>query len=290
METVPLTHYVPVNQEWGISIDPAQQQPTTMVYVTPDTAREFVDVEISEQGRQLAQEDMINDTPRYFFSADINATLSSTLSSLPEHVATTAWRIIDDNFMNTGALSDDARQVALALGLSQADYLAEHYLDGEQRSAFLDAMQRIAVISTTRSSDENGTVSYASSPARIPGTNDYQVDWLAVMQTRAPEQFAAFQAEMEQGGNGLNILLTFVSGTLEHPGWAKAYQQAAAEQESRLADTHIDNRFAAVDRTSAESFMAQAGAILAQTTDAALAQTSLQQLARFLSALTTAAD
>lgn len=290
METVPLAHVIPVNQDWAIRIDPSQQQQTQMTYQTRDTAREFEYVEISDQGRQLAQEDVVHQTARYFFSTDIEDALSTALNEVPEQVSDAAYRIIDENFMSTGAMNDEQRQVALEMGLSQANYLAENYLNSEQRATFMAAMQRIAVISTTRSTDENGTVSYASSPERVPGSDEYKTDWLAVMQEKAPEQYATFQAEMENGGNGLSTLLGFVTRTLEHPGWAKAYQRTAAEQESMLANKQIENRFATVNRSSADAYMTDVNDILDQTVDSTLAQTYSLQLARFLSALATVND
>lgn len=288
MEMVPLSSYRVVNKDIDISIDINQRQAAKMVEVAPSSETTYEPVQISQEGRQQLQDDIISQPARRFFSADIDNTLSRALAEQPEQVSQAVYRIIDENFMNSSALSGEQRQVSLALGLSQAAYLAEHYIDDDQKQPFLDTMKQIAAISQTRTTDEKGNISYYEPPSRIPGTSEYKVDWDAVMKEKEPERYEKYRETMESGDvvKGLEEFIGFVRfAAIQHAEWGREYQSNVEKQFNELKSTEIDNPFAEIDLSTESAFLSNALDVLKDAFNEQTLQYSVKRIEQFFSSL-----
>ncbi|MDG0797114.1 hypothetical protein [Pectobacterium punjabense] len=288
METVSLSAYRIVNKDIDIRIDVNQRQSVQMVAVEPSEKATFEKVQISQEGRKQLQDDIISLPARRFFSSDIDKALSQALAGQPELVSQAVYRIIDENFMNSSAVSGESRQASLALGLSQAAYLAEHYINDDQKSSFLDTMKQIAGISQTRTTDEKGNVSYYTPPSYIPGTTEYKVDWGEIMKEKEPKRYEKYQETLESGDavKGLEEFISFVStAAIKHPEWGREYQSNVTRQVNELKHAEISNPFADIDVSTSSGFMSSALDVLKSAFNAQTQQYAIKQIGQFFASL-----
>ncbi|QPI43639.1 MULTISPECIES: hypothetical protein [Pectobacterium] len=245
-------------------------------------------IQISQEGRKQLQDDIISQPAHRFFSSDIDNALSQALADQPEQVSQAVYRIIDENLMNSSALNGEQRQASLALGLSQAAYLAEHYINDEQKQSFLDAMKQIAAISQTRTTDEKGNVSYYNPPSYIPGTTEYKVDWSAIMKEKEPEKYEKYREALESGDavKGLEEFISFVStAAIKHPDWGREYQNNAARQVNELKQAEISNPFADIDLSTPSGFMSGALEVLKNAFNEPTLQYAVKRIDQFFASL-----
>ncbi|MEH0873509.1 hypothetical protein QM999_01950 [Pectobacterium cacticida] len=291
MEMAPLSlsFYRPMLHGMDLSIDVNQRQAVQQSNVDKSAMTFDVDpVQISQEGRKQLQDDIISQPAHRFFSSDIDKALSQALADLPEQVSQAVYHIIDENFMNSTAVSGEQRQASLALGISQATYLAEHYISDAQKQSFLDTMKQIAAISQTRSTDPTGNVSYYNPPSYIPGTTEYKVDWSAIMKEKEPERYAKYFEALESGNavKGLEELVSFVSdAAIKHPDWGREYQSNLAKQVNELEQTEISNPFADIDVSTPSNFISGAVDVLKSAFSEQTLQYSLKRIEQFFASL-----
>ncbi|MCQ8232495.1 hypothetical protein [Pectobacterium carotovorum] len=289
MEMAPLSFYRTTIHGLDLSIDVNQQQAVQRVNVEKSAITLDVEqVQISQEGRKQLQDDVISQPARRFFSSDIDNTLSQALAEQPEQVSLAVYRIIDENFMNSSAVSGEQRQASLALGLSQAAYLAEHYINDDQKLSFLDTMKQIAAISQTRTTDKTGNVSYDNLPSYIPGTTEYKVDWSVIMKEKEPERYEKYREALESGDavKGLEEFISFVkTAAIKHPDWGREYQSNAARQVNELKHAEISNPFADIDLSTSSGFMSGALDVLKSAFNEQTLQYSVKRIEQFFASL-----
>ncbi|MDX6916774.1 hypothetical protein R9X49_16815 [Pectobacterium carotovorum] len=289
MEMAPLSFYRTTIHGLDLSIDVNQRQAVQLVNVDKSAITLDVEqVQISQEGRKQLQDDIISQPARRFFSSDIDNALSQALAEQPEQVSQAVYRIIDENFMNSSAVSGELRQASLALGLSQAAYLAEHYINDDQKQSFLDTMQQIAAISQTRTTDEKGHVSYDNPPSYIPGTTEYKVDWSVIMKEKEPERYEKYREALESGDavKGLEEFISFVrTAAIKHPDWGREYQSNAARQVNELKHAAISNPFADIDLSTPSGFMSGALDVLKSAFNEQTLQDSVKRIEQFFASL-----
>ncbi|GAA4875987.1 hypothetical protein GCM10023310_64620 [Paenibacillus vulneris] len=225
-------------------------------------------VEISETGRQLAEGDLKSQPMKYFGTTQINDSLSRVLEGQPEEVSNAVYRMIESNFIVDGTVTDDSqRAVLLEMGLSQSRYIAEHYMEGGKAKQFLDTMDRIAAIASTRSIDPGtGDISYTTPPDRPVGAPEDYIKPSELMKLVAPQQYTAFENDIKNGGNGLSHLLDFVRKIPQNPGWIERYKEHTKQTEAVLNNVELTNRFEKADTTSASAFMNSMQDLLKEST------------------------
>ncbi|WP_225085878.1 hypothetical protein [Pectobacterium colocasium] len=289
MEMAPLSFYRTTIHGLDLSIDVNQRQAAQLVNVEKSaTTLDVEPVQISQEGRDQLQDEIISQPARRFFSSDIDNALSQALAEQPEQVSQAVYRIIDENFMNSSAVSGAQRQASLALGLSQAAYLAEHYINDDQKQSFLDAMKQIAAISQTRTTDETGHVSYDTPPSYIPGTTEYKVDWVEIMKEKEPKSYERYQETMASGDmvKGLEEFISFAkTAAIKHPEWGREYQSNAARQVNELKHAEISNPFANIDVSTPSGFMSGALKVLKSAFNEQTLQYSVKRIEQFFASL-----
>lgn len=288
MEMTPLVSYRTTVHGLDLHIDVSQRQAAQMTAVASSKPITFEHVQISQEGRDQLQDSIISQPVRRFFSSDIDNALSQALAEQPEQVSQAVYRIIDENFMNSSAVSGEQRQASLALGLSQAAYLAEHYINDDRKQSFLDTMKQIAAISQTRTTDETGNVSYYTPPSYIPGTSEYKVDWSEIMKEKEPERYERYQEAFRSGDaiKGLEELLSFVTGTaIKHPEWGREYQSNIGKKVAEITSVEIDSPFANIDLSTSSGFMSGALDVLKSVFNAQTQQYSVKRLEQFFASL-----
>ncbi len=285
VETTALSAYRLVNQDLNLHIDPNKPQEATMVYVAPSEKQAVEYVQISNEGRQLAEGDMVTSPARYYFSSQIDNGIADALADQPEQVSQAIYRLIDDNFVNATESDDEQRQLALELGLSQAGYFAERYLSGNKKTAFMESMNLLASVVTTRQVDDGGNVSYLTLPERVPGTNDYKVDVAELMKEKDPGRYQAYRDALESGGDWFSPYLDFVKQLPQHPEWISEYQANAEKLFQSIAGERVTNRFASADLSSSATFISDVRDTLRISYDEQTVQTHVQALKQFVDVL-----
>ncbi|WP_038909088.1 hypothetical protein [Dickeya oryzae] len=285
METLTLSAYRLVNQDVNVRINPAQPQETTLQYAafTENASVEYV--YISDEGRQLAQGDVVDSPARYYFSSQIENGLSAALNDQPEQVSQAIYRLIDDKIVNAAESNDEQRQLALELGLSQASYFAEQYLSGDKKAAFMESINLLASVVKTRQVGDDGSVSYLSLPERVPGTNEYKVDVSALMKEKDPERYQAYLSALESGGDWSTPYLDFVKQFPQHPDWISEYQTNADRVFQSIADEPVTTRFAQADMSSSVAWINDVRETLRVSSDEHTVQTHIQALKQFVDVL-----
>ncbi|MEI7368521.1 hypothetical protein PJ912_09055 [Pectobacterium colocasium] len=288
MEMTPLVSYRTTVHGLDLHIDVNQRQAAQMTTVASSKPITFEHVQISQEGRDQLQDSIISQPVRRFFSSDIDNALSQALAEQPEQVSQAVYRIIDENFMNSSAVSGEQRQASLALGLSQAAYLAEHYINDDRKQSFLDTMKQIAAISQTQTTDETGNVSYYTPPSYIPGTTEYKVDWVEIMKEKEPKRYERYQEAMASGDTvkGLEEFISFAkTAAIKHSDWGREYQDNAARKVNDLKQAEISNPFANIDLSTSSGFMSNALDVLKSVFNAQTQQYSVKRLEQFFASL-----
>lgn len=208
-------------------------------------------VEISAAGRELAADAIKTQPGKYYGTAEINQSLNRVLQGQSEKVANAVYGIIESNFMVSGAQNDEQRSALIDMGLSQAKYIADQYMSGDQANEFLNTMNTIANLAATRSVDPaTGQVSYAMPEERPEGAPEDYIKPESLMKLSDPEAYEKFQKDIAGGGNGLEILLDFVKKIPQNPQWTKNYRNQASHAGQQEPSTRPLNRFGSADTSS----------------------------------------
>ncbi|GAB7216994.1 hypothetical protein [Dickeya oryzae] len=285
METLTLSAYRLVNQDVNVRINPAQPQEATLQYAAPTENASVEYVYISDEGRQLAQGDVVDSPARYYFSSQIENGLSAALADQPEQVSQAIYRLIDDKIVNGAESNDEQRQLALELGLSQASYFAEQYLSDDKKAAFMESINLLASVVKTRQVGDDGSVSYLSLPERVPGTNEYKVDVSALMKEKDPDRYQAYMSALESGGDWSTPYLDFVKQFPQHPDWISEYQTNAERVFQSIAGEPVTTRFAQADVSSSAAWINDVRETLRMNSDEHTVQTHIQALKQFVDVL-----
>ncbi|WP_334074938.1 MULTISPECIES: hypothetical protein [Paenibacillus] len=212
-------------------------------------------VEISKAGRELAAGSIKTQPAKYYGTTEINESLNRVLQGQPEEVSKAVYGIIESNFMVSDSWNDDQRSALIDIGLSQAKYIADQYMSGDQANEFLNTMNTIANLALTRSVDpETDQVSYAMPEERPAGAPEDYINPESLMKRSDPESYKKFQQDIAGGGNGLEILLDFVKKIPQNPQWTKDYRNQASRAGQSEPQTRPLNRFGSVDTSSFSAY------------------------------------
>jgi hypothetical protein len=220
----------------------------------------------SAAARQLPPGVIEHETPKFFFRAEVNASLDRVLTGKPPEVRKAVYHIIEFNlFNNNSDLSDEERAAMLELGLSQAKYVADNFMTENEASEFLDTIHLLAAVSQTRKVDPaTENVTYIELPQKPQGAPDDYVNPSKLMQRFDPESFRKLQAAAasERG----SILIQFVKKLRDHPDWVTQYQKEQENVLAKLRNTSFDNRFKDASTTDFVQFVKQLNELAENTT------------------------
>jgi hypothetical protein len=206
--------------------------------------------------RQLPDGVIKNETPKFFFNTEINASLDKVLAEKAPEVKKAAYSIIESNLFATNPdLSDDERAALLEAGLSQAKYLADNYMTDDEASEFLATINLLGAVAKTRKVDPaTGNVTFIDLPQKPQGAPGDYVDIQKLMQRYDTKAYSKLQSVAATKGNVGGILIEFAKKLRQHPEWVQEYRK---EQESLMTDlrnTKIENRFEGVNTMNIETF------------------------------------
>lgn len=213
-------------------------------------------VSISPEGRQLAADAVIHEPAKYYGTAQINDSLTSLLADKDPKVGKAVYTIIQSNFMPDGTVSNEEDRAALLeAGLAQAQYMADHYMTGEESGRFMDTMNQIAAIAKTRSVDPvTGQASYSTPADRPAGAPEDYVNAGDLMKRFEPDTYTKLQDAITGGGDWGSILTGFAKRVPQHSDWTETFLKEKKELAASLKNTKHTNRFEGADTSDLASF------------------------------------
>ncbi len=224
-------------------------------------------VEISSLGRELAVGVIEHQPGKYYGTSEINESLNKVLEGKDEKVSNAVYTAIEFNFVPDGNVSDDEERAALLeLGLSQAKYIADKYMTGEEADDFLSTMDKIAAIAKTRTVDPiTGSANYSTPSDRPQGAPDDYVSTGNLMKRFEPESYKKLTDAIASGGDWGSILINFAKKVPQHKEWAATYSEEQNQLAKSLANTKIENRFKDVDTSNLTDFLEDVHRIIQDT-------------------------
>ncbi|HOP75755.1 MAG TPA: hypothetical protein PLC07_12015 [Bacillota bacterium] len=233
------------------------------------TEHEYRDLlEISPEGRRLADEAIQHHTLPYYGTAEIYQSLQEVMEGLDPEVKEAINYLIQSNLMPDGSIANpEDRAALLEMGLVQARYLAEHYLSGDRAARFLETIDKIAAIAQTRTVDpDTGAVSYLTPFQRPEGAPEDYINHGELMRLVEPETYKKLHEQIIQGGDWARTLVDFVIRAAEHPEWRERYFQEQDSINARLNQVTIENRYQEANRSEMASFLKDMERLIQQET------------------------
>ncbi|WP_091174514.1 hypothetical protein [Paenibacillus sp. 1_12] len=214
-------------------------------------------LEISSKGRELAAGSIDMQPAQYYGTAEINDSLKSILSGKSPEVSKAVYTLIQSNLLPDGSVSDEQERAALLeTGLSQAKFLADNYMTGEESTRFLSTINQIAAIAKTRTvNPETGQASYVTPPERPRGAPEGYVSTGELMKRFDPEAYKQLGEAMMNGGDWGKILFQFALKASHNNEWTTKYKEETNKIVNDLRNTPITNRFAGADTSSMKAFL-----------------------------------
>ncbi len=213
-------------------------------------------VSISPEGRQLAADAITHEPAKYYGTAEINGSLTDLLADKDPKVGKAVYTIIQSNFIPDGTVSDgEDRAALLEAGLAQAQYMADHYMTGEESSQFMDTMNQIAAIAKTRTVDPaTGQASYTTPADKPAGAPEDYINAGDLMKRFEPDTYTKLQEAITGGGDWGSMLIGFAKRVPQHTDWTETYLKEQKELSASLKNTKHTNRFEGVDMSDLAAF------------------------------------
>lgn len=214
-------------------------------------------LEISREGRQLAADAIELHPAHYYGTVEINHALQSLLNGKSPEIGKAVYTLIQSNLMPDGSVSDDDERAALLeSGLSQAKFLADRYMNGDDASKFMSIIHQIAAIAKTRTVDaQTGQATYITPPQKPIGAPDDYVNTAELMKRFEPKTYERLQDALTNGGDWASILIRFAKKASMNSEWVSQYRKDTDKLTDDLRNAKIDNRFKDADTSSIEAFV-----------------------------------
>ncbi|RAI94291.1 hypothetical protein DET54_10891 [Paenibacillus pabuli] len=240
--------------DFNAKINSRQQvdKPALVTGKIPELSHNNDTVQISQASRQLAASDIVNHAATYFGTVQINDSLNRLLTDQPSEVKEAVYGIIQSNFI-TNVTGEEDRSALLELGLTQAKYIADNYMKGDNATEFMTTIRQIAAISTTRTVDpETKEIHYETPPQRPFGAPDDYIDLTYMMKKFEPKTLDKLQDAIVNGKDWNSILQSFAKNVSTNQDWLKEYKEDVAKSTGNIAG---ENRFEKASTSSLSEFV-----------------------------------
>ena len=218
----------------------------------------------------------IRDLVRTGYASIDNAIIDS-LNGVSDEVRQYAYDIVRHDFLLIKAegITEDERQDLISLGLSEAQYVADNYLSGDNAKVFMTAMKKVAGIAASGEREEDGTMDYdliyQTDPAywTKDGHTSTQgsIDMVKMMKRYRPEmykEFKALQKELKETEDGNQhdlvkqsamLLIRFVNEIMaEQPEAFKAFERDGVRSVEEMSDKNVRDTFKNVETKGVQNF------------------------------------
>jgi hypothetical protein len=213
-------------------------------------------IEISDEGRQRLASEVVNHATKYFGTTQINESLNNILEDKSPEVKEAVYNIIQSNFINKDNVPNYKERAALLeMGLSQAEFIANNYMNENEAKDFMSTIKQIAAISKTGEVDvKTGIVSYYTPPERPVGAPKDYINPEELMKRFEPETYKKFADAVINKGDWASILINFAKRASTNLDWSKKFREESNKKMEALENSITQNRFESVSKNSLEDF------------------------------------
>lgn len=232
------------------------EKPTMVNGKIPGLSHDSVSLEISQEGRQLAESDIIHHAARYFGTTQINEALNQTLKNQPSDVTEAVHGLIQSNFItNNTEVSEDERDALIEMGLSQAEYIANNYIDENKRDEFMNTIKQIAGIAKTGTKNSvTGEISYETPTQRPVGAPEDYIKITDLMRKYEPDTMTKLQDAIVNNKDWGTILVSFAKKAAANQSWQQEFREESDAQMKKIMERGSENRFKTTATTNSADF------------------------------------
>lgn len=202
--------------------------------------------------------------------ASIDNTIIDSLHGVSNEIRQYAYDIINNDFLVNSAehMSEDERQELVSLGLSEAQFISDNYLSGDNSKDFMEAMKKIAGIAANGVREEDDTMDYGGIYCTNVTENGHTVqitDSVAMMKRFRPEmyeEYRSIQKECNENNNtdclkaASKLLVKFMNELAsEQPDAFKQFEKEGLEKLEQSSDKDVRDTFKHVDTKGIQNFV-----------------------------------
>ncbi len=201
---------------------------------------------------------------------EIDNPIVDALNTVDSNVREYAHNIIRQDFLRVGmaGITEEERQDMISMGLAEAQYVADNYMDEQTGKSFMEAIGKVAKIAAAGKADETGALEYALPSNR--GLVDEQghtvetTDVVGMMKRYSPDtykEYRALQDEFAATGDkdkmidSLRVVIRFVTDTAKkNPGLVQRYESKKPYQMEDVQRVKVSDRFQKADTSTMTNF------------------------------------
>lgn len=202
--------------------------------------------------------------------AHIDNTIIDSLNGVSTETRQYVYDMINSDILIQDAsnISEDERQELISLGLSEAQFIADNYLSGDNAKDFMGAIKKMAGIAANGVREEDGIMDYGGIYSTNITENGYTVqitDSLAMMKRLRPDMYKEFRSiEKEYQGKDIKekakaavkILQRFTNEVLtKQPNVYKQYEKEGLERLEEASEKDVRDTFQHVETKGVQNFI-----------------------------------
>lgn len=203
--------------------------------------------------------------------ASIDNTIIDSLNGVSDDVRQYAYDIVREDFLidNAGDMSEEERQNLISLGLSEAQFIADNYLSGDNAKDFMTAIKKVAGIAARATREEDGTMDYGCIYSRNHTENGYTVeitDSIGMMKRFRPdlyEEYKSLQKELKETHDTERIVKECAKLTnrfmneymVEHPNAWEQFKKEGLKRLEETSEKDVKDTFQNVETKSVKGFI-----------------------------------
>ena len=206
--------------------------------------------------------------PEYSGMYEADKTIATAVENCSKEEQAFVYDIIRQNFLveNSSSMTEEERQANISLGMKKAEYAAEHFIPGDQKDNFLDAMESVAKLASAGKSDSNGKMDYGVNKRNYLGHGSnlvYTDDPLDIMKKMDSGAYTEYQNIRNNSSNknsaldALKYMTKWYAGAVKkNPNMVDDYHKKSDEHvEKNVKNQKIDRTFSNVDVTDKNVFI-----------------------------------
>lgn len=205
--------------------------------------------------------------------ASIDNTIIDSLNGVSDEIRQYAYDIVRNDLLLTdvSGISEEERQELISLGMTEAQFVADNYLSGENAEDYMTAMRRVAGIAANGVRDEDGIMDYGGLYETNITENGYTVeitDTFRMMKQYRPEMYAQSKALEKEIANAkeedkipllskyAKLNLDFMKDMIrEQPEAFKQFEREQMRKLEELPEFEVSDTFRDAETKGVKNFM-----------------------------------
>ena len=187
--------------------------------------------------------------------------ISNLVKNASQEVQDATYSIIDKNLIptNLSGLTEEERLSMISLGMEQASYIAENYMDEETAKEYMATMETIARYGMNGEMDGDGKVTYNIQKGSLVGEPLDYVSPSDVLRAADPDKFKRLEDGMKSGTReGTEAFMNYLTSYIKNSSkYSEAINNVTKERNDWLENidsTIVNDTFKDSDKSSYENF------------------------------------